>query len=98
MLNGDKNKVCKKLPYSNPRIDSCLQDEIIEINRSIDMKTIASCCGHGKYPKSIIIIFFHSHRVFELFSEVFLGLRKRKGNRYYKKDAKGFYFIPEVIA
>lgn len=90
--------MCKKLPYCNPRIDSCLQEEIIGINRSVGLKTIASCCGHGKHKKTVVIIFKQSKKVFEHFSGVFLSLGKRKGNRYYKKDSDGFFFIPEVIA
>ena len=26
----------------------------------------------------------------------FIKINKKKGNRYYKKDKKGYYYIPEV--
>jgi hypothetical protein len=34
--------------------------------------------------------------IFEYNSGIFLSTGKRKGNRYYKKDKEGHYFIPEI--
>lgn len=43
------------------------------------------CSGEG----------YRKGNIFEYYSRKLLGPRKR--NRYYKKDKKGFYYIPEVI-
>ncbi|MDH3324495.1 MAG: hypothetical protein OEL89_02560 [Candidatus Peregrinibacteria bacterium] len=87
-------KMCDKLPYCNPRIDKCLKEIIQLINKSLHFRTIASCCGHGKYPTTIIIK-AKNGVIFEFFTCILL--RKRKKNRYYKKDLEGYYYIPEVL-
>jgi hypothetical protein len=38
-------------PYE--RIDKCLRNLIEELNDA-GVKTVASCCGHGKYQMSIV--------------------------------------------
>ena len=87
--------MCDKLPYCNPRIDKCLIPTINHLNKSTKLKTLASCCGHGKY-NSTIIVKDRKGNIFEFYSRISLGPRKR--NRYYKKDKVGFYYIPEVIS
>lgn len=86
--------MCDKLPYCNPRIDKCLVYIIKDLNKSPRLKSLASCCGHGKY-NSTIVVKDKKGNIFEYYSNYLLGPRKR--NRYYKKDKEGFYFIPEVI-
>jgi len=54
---------------------------------------LASCCGHGKYPISIIVEHDANKLPIEIFSLKIIP-RKRK---FYKKDNKGYYFIPEII-
>ena len=54
------------------------------------VKTLACCCGHGKYPMSVVIK--HDEEALELFSGSLL-FRKSK---FYKKDKQGYYYIPEV--
>ena len=76
------------------RIDDCLVNFVNEINTNSNYKTLACCCGHNKYP-STIVVKDKKGNIFEYFSKIFLGKRKR--NRYYKKDSEGYYFIPEVI-
>jgi len=85
--------MCNKLSYCNPRIDKCLILIINYINKS-DLKTLASCCGHGKY-NSTIVVKDKQGNIFEFYSRISLLPKKR--NRYYKKDNEGFYYIPEVI-
>ena len=85
--------MCDKLPYCNPRIDKCLIPIINHLNKS-NLKTLASCCGHGKY-NSTIVVKDKLGNISELYSGVLLLPKKR--NRYYKKDNMGFYYIPEVI-
>lgn len=86
--------MCNKLPYNNPRIDLCLRKRVEEINNNNQFKTLASCCGHGKYPTTIVVK-DKSGNIHELFS--WIPLEKKKCNRYYKKDPEGYYYIPEVI-
>jgi len=85
--------LCEKLPYYNPRIDKCLRDKIKEINRSKYFITQSSCCGHGKYPTTIVVKSGFGN-FFEWYSLTPLGKRKRY---FYKKDEEGYYYIPEVI-
>jgi len=85
--------MCDKLPYCNPRIDKCLIPIINHLNNS-NIKTLASCCGHGKYDTTIVVK-DKKGNIFEFYSGVSLGSRKR--NRYYKKDKDGFYYIPENL-
>ena len=86
--------MCDKLPYCNPRIDKCLIPIIKRLNKSTNLKTLASCCGHGKYNPTIAVK-DKIGNLFELYSRISLPSKKR--NRYYKKDINGFYYIPEVI-
>lgn len=86
--------MCDKLPYCNPRIDDCMKEPIKRINKLPHTKTLACCCGHNIYEPTIVLK-NSLGRIFELISGIELGPRKR--NRYYKKDKKGIYFIPEVI-
>ena len=78
--------MCDKLPYCNPRIDKCLIPTISRLNNSTNLMPLASCCGHGKY-NSTIVVKDRKGNIFEFYSRISLGSRKR--NRYYKKDKKG---------
>ena len=91
--------MCKKTNYHscNVRMDKCMRRGIGSLNRlfSPGFKTIASCCGHGKYPMSIVIEYKSGDTnpfPFELFTGKVIPRRKQ----FYKRDEKGFYFIPEV--
>jgi hypothetical protein len=35
-------------------LDSCMVDKILLLDKA-GVQTVASCCGHGKYPESVII-------------------------------------------
>ena len=48
--------MCKKLRYCNPRIDKCMKFTIELINAMGVYRTLASCCGHGEYPETIIVM------------------------------------------
>jgi len=60
---------------------------------------IASCCGHRKYPMSVIIKEGISDRIEnkivyrDIFSQIIIP-RKR---RFYIKDKQGYYYIPETV-
>lgn len=86
--------MCKKLPYNNPRIDKCMREIVDTINKKGVYRTLSSCCGHGKYPKTIVVRDRFTKEILEYFSKTPLDTKKR--NRYYKRDKEGFYFIPEL--
>ena len=46
-------KLCGKIP-GDSGIDPCLNNIIIALNNS-GIETVASCCGHGRQPGSIIL-------------------------------------------
>lgn len=83
-----------KQGYCNPRVDSCLKEVIEYINTTTPYRTLASCCGHGKYITTIVVK-DKDNRIMEINSGVVLSKRKR--NRYYKKDKDNYYYIPEVL-
>jgi len=86
-------ELCKKLPYCNRRIDDCLKSKVESINNDGILKTVLSCCGHDKYPATIIVR-NKKEEIFEFFSG--FKIEKRKRNRYYKRDDEGFYFIGQM--
>lgn len=65
------------------------------INLSEDFITLGSCCGHGKYPMSIVVrdISNNNRKVFEVFSDVIIPRHKR----FYRTDKNSVYYIPEVL-
>ncbi|WP_372673648.1 hypothetical protein [Acidithiobacillus sp.] len=94
--------MCEKKPYCARKIDPCIIDEVEYINKNIpNVKTIASCCGHGIFPKSIICKNLKTHYIFEYYSCIGLNPKYKNGKirkRFYKKDKNlGIYYIPEVI-
>ena len=86
--------MCDKLPYNNPRIDTCMRGIVEKINKEGRYRTLASCCGHGEYSKTIVIKDKLTGIILEYYTQIQLQSKKR--NRYYKRDNKGFYFIPKI--
>ena len=80
--------MCEKA-YHN-RIDKCMNNIIRFLNEN-GINTFACCCGHGKYP--ITIVCGYGISKLEIFSGKFI-FRKKK---FYKKDRQGYYYIPESI-
>ncbi len=77
------------------RVDACIRDLIRGLNFH-DIETVASCCGHGKYPVTIV------HRAKEPHIKGFLydlgsGYRVSRKSKFYVKDKEGLFFIPEVM-
>ena len=95
--------MCELEKYGTTRVDPCLIDEINSLKTpewNKKFMSIMSCCGHGKYPKTLIVKNRGSGSVFEWFTSINLSKSNRAKKRcgYYTKDADGFYFIPEVSA
>ena len=86
--------MCNKLPYCNPRIDKCMRETVERINKEGTYRTLASCCGHGKFPKTIVVKEKETKNILEYYTKIRLQVKKR--NRYYRKDKDGFYFIPKL--
>lgn len=80
------------------RIDPCMRQFVEFINKETQFKTIMSCCGHGKYPMSLIVIDLTEADWAIKPMEIFSGVQfKRERKRFYKKDKQGYYYIPEVV-
>ncbi len=93
-----KAKRYKKIP--NTRIDKCMRLLIDWFKRNEYYTIVACCCGHGKYPMTIVvktkdIAKYTKNKYFywDLFSRTHIP-RKRK---FYKRDKQGYYYIPEVV-
>lgn len=99
--------MCEKLVTNGSarNIDSCLIHELESIKNTFPrfkdkFKMIMSCCGHGKYHKTLIVQNNYSQHFFEWFNGISLTSNKRSDSRkpFYKRDDEGYYFIPEVEA
>lgn len=75
------------------KVDSCLPVLLRLLNDNPDVKTLSSCCGHGKYHPSIIAKIKRYSYPIEIFSGKFIHDRKK---RFYVKDKDGFYYVPEA--
>jgi len=87
--------VCKFNPKNDSRrIDPCMENFIANLNMLMpDFKTVACCCGHGKYPMTIVVRNRRRSDVFDLVSSADIPRKKQ----FYKKDKQGMYFIPETL-
>jgi len=90
--------MCEKtnFKYCPSKIDKCMINTIL-ILKSMCLKSGMSvcscCCGHGIYPKTIIIQLINGTHL-----ELLTGKIIPRKKRFYKKDKKGFYYIPEISA
>lgn len=74
------------------RIDPCIKNLFNYIDSRYEV--VASCCGHGKYPLSIVINCQKIRgKYLEIISQEILP-RKRK---FYLRDREGYYYIPETL-
>ena len=85
--------MCKLNKHGKTRIDPCMRSLCRFIDDSTRYKVLMCCCGHGKYPMSIIVKDINYNSQFDIISEVMLNDKKR----FYKRDKQGYYYIPEVI-
>jgi len=82
--------------YHNPyekdfRIDHCMRNKVGDL-RCRGYSTKACCCGHHRYPETIVCIGPRGNPAYEFNTLIKIPRKKR----FYKKDSKGFYYIPEV--
>jgi len=64
--------------------------EVINLLQIMGVKTLACCCGHSKYERTVIIE--KNGKAFEYYSDVLISRKKR----FYKRDKQGVFFIPEL--
>lgn len=76
-------------------IDPCMKNIIDFINDNTEYQTRACCCGHKKYPMTIIIGLEGDEEFGNV--ELISGKTIPRKRRFYKKDKQGCYFIPETI-
>lgn len=90
--------MCKKkqFKYCPSEIDPCIRNFIHILNDLLDrsaIKIVACCCGHFKYPMTIVVKDMLSGKTFDLISSKTIPRKKK----FYKKDKQGYYYIPETI-
>lgn len=83
--------MCDWNKYGDTRIDPCMR-KIIEYLNYKGITTLACCCGHGRWPMSIVVR-FEDGRNLDICSGKFIINKKR----FYKRDSKGYYYIPEAL-
>lgn len=85
--------MCDLNPKNNSRvIDPCMRS-VIQNLQELRVKTLACCCGHKKYPMSIVVdIGVEKVMPLEIFSNTMIERKKK----FYKKDSNGFHYIPEI--
>lgn len=78
------------------RIDRCMKPFMSMLNLVIDRKyeIVACCCGHKKYPMTIIIRRIGIGYYYDLVS----GAPIPRKRNFYKKDKSGYFYIPEAMA
>jgi len=82
----------------NPRvIDKCMREAVRALQNIFNctgsgLMIRACCCGHGKYPTSLIY-----ENADEYVQELFSGMMIPRKRKFYKRDKKGYYYVPEVI-
>ena len=72
------------------KLDKCISNLIMYLN-AYEIKTCGSCCGHKKYPMTIVANFEGN------FIDIISNIEVPRVKKFYKKDKQGYYFIPEVL-
>lgn len=83
--------MCKFNPKNDSRrIDPCMKELIAFLNE-YGLPTVACCCGHSKYPMTIVVDVGNYPAI-----EICSGIQLNRKKRFYRKDRQGIYYIPEV--
>lgn len=85
--------MCKKPKGLHNRIDKCMKPLIKHLKR-IDYNTHACCCGHNRYPMTIVVSGRFNGR--EVFYDLLSDIDIPRTRNFYKKDKQGYYYIPEI--
>lgn len=73
------------------RCDGAIRQMLYVLNLH-GVHTVGSCCGHGRYPLSII----YNAGLGEYY-ELMSGQRIMRTRNFYKKDKDGFFYVPEAL-
>lgn len=77
-------------------IDECMVRIVTSLNKSHNKKTVACCCGHDKYPRTIIIE-DKSWDGETVYFDIISGVQIPRTRNFYKMDSEGYYYIPETL-
>jgi len=86
-------KLCKKRKYSKlktAKVDDELGPLVQYLNDK-GIETVGCCCGHGRYPATVLIK--EKGKIIDIFSQEEVPRVKRF---YFKNKKQGLYYIPEV--
>ena len=85
----------KQFKYCPSEIDECMIPIIEGLGEIINhrrFKIRACCCGHGKYPMTIIV-----EAKKQGFVDLVSGEEIPRKRNFYRKDKEGYYYIPETL-
>lgn len=85
-------KVIGFVALQEARLDACMENEVMKLSED-GWSPLSCCCGHGRYHKTIVLFDGGGGA-----KEHFSGVKIDRRARFYKRDAEGLYFIPEVEA
>jgi len=88
--------MCKFNPKNDSRfIDPCMKMLIGNLKELISepFEIVACCCGHRKYPMTIVIKSKTTGEVYEICN----NKKIQRQFKFYKKDKQGYYYIPETL-
>jgi hypothetical protein len=87
--------MCKKTKGLHNRIDKCMKSFIENIKLILppNLKIVACCCGHYKYPMTIILEYNNGQKYIDMVSSKTIP----RTRNFYVKDKQGYYYIPEVV-
>lgn len=83
--------MCELNKWGKTRVDPCMREAIAVLNAR-GFVTVACCCGHGKYPMTIV----YRGKMGGLF-ELFSGKRIPSSKKIYKRDKQGYFYIPKIL-
>lgn len=83
--------------HNKQNVDKCMKNLVKFINQETRFQTLMCCCGHGKYPQSLIFIDSRVAKFCNRPTDIFSGFQFEHGRRrFYKQDKQGYYYIPEL--
>ena len=75
-------------------VDRCIALWVRGLNVDPTTITLGSCCGHGRYPTTIVVTGTEAGaRHYDIVS----GRNVPRRRKFYKLDDDGYYYIPETI-
>lgn len=87
---GTRNSRRISIQGRNIRVDGCMAEKIVRLNE-LGVVTLGCCCGHGRYPTTIIVK-SSSGTIYDSCSAVIVP----RTRNFYKTDDDGFYYLPEL--